>query len=118
MINLNVYEIPQKLDKTKTWINVNKQQLLSREIKFRKYYVITSIHDIIEDRNKIYLILLDHNHQLYNINITKTDDYGRIKINLAEHYAVLNLDKYDKNVNIPIKYIEGDDESDVYLLEI
>ena len=118
MINLNAYEIPQKLDKTKTWINVNKQQLLSREIKFRKYYIITSIYDVIEDKNKTYLILLDNNHQFYNFNITKTDDYGRIKINLAEHYAVLNLDKYDKNVNISITYIEGDNESDVYLLEI
>lgn len=117
MINLNAYEIPQKLDKTKTWINVNKQQLLSREIKFRKYYIITQF-DAIEDTCKTYLIVSDNNDMFYNFNLTKTDDYGRIKINLAEHYAVLNLDKYDKNVNIPVKYVEGDNESDVYLLEI
>lgn len=118
MINLNAYEIPQKLDKTKTWININKQQLLSREIKFRKYYIITTKFDVVENICKIYLIVSDNNDIFYNFNLTKTDDYGRIKINLAEHYAVLNLDKYNKNVNISVKYIEGDNESDVYLLEI
>ena len=41
-MNLNAYDsITEKIDKTKTWIDTKKCILLSREIKYRKYYVLS-----------------------------------------------------------------------------
>ena len=38
-MNLKAYdEITPKVDKTKTWVIVKNHNLLSREIKYRKYY--------------------------------------------------------------------------------
>lgn len=117
MINLNVYETTQKLNKTKTWLNVNKCQLLSREIKFRKYYTISIQIDPLTKEEVFHLILVDDPNIPLKLNSVKVDDYGRLKFNLNEYKDGLHLTEYNKNVNISIIYIEGDHESDVYLLE-
>ena len=37
-MNLNAYDsITEKLDKNKTWVDIRRKTILSREMKYRKY---------------------------------------------------------------------------------
>ena len=118
-MNLNAYdEITEKVDKTKTWIDVNKHLLLSREIKFRKYYVLSKRYNTETKVYDYYIILLDNkpiDRQSYR---TKIDDYGRIKIRLYNLYNESYLCFLTQDTNISIECIESDEDGDVYQLDV
>ena len=119
MINLNVYdEITEKIDKTKTWIDTKKQILLSREIKFRNYYMLTKRFNPILNNYDYFIILLDYKPNGKEYYHTKLDDYGRVKIRLFNLYKESDLSNLEKDVNISIKTIEHQDDGDVYQLDI
>ena len=51
-MNLNAYDnVKLKINKQKTWIDIDKQQLLSREIKFRPYITLSKRFNV---QNKSY----------------------------------------------------------------
>ena len=118
-MNLNAYDdIIEKIDKRKTWIDVRKQLLLSREIKFRPYYTLTKRFNSNLNNYDYFIILLDNkpeNRVSYN---TKKDDYGRIKLKLYELYTESDLVYLEKDTNINIKLVDTDDDGDVYQLDI
>ena len=46
-MNLNNYDcITEKLNKTKTWVDIHKKLLLSREIKYRPYTCLLKRYNI------------------------------------------------------------------------
>ena len=46
-MNLNNYDcITEKLNKTKTWVDIHKKLLLSREIKYRSYTCLLKRYNI------------------------------------------------------------------------
>jgi hypothetical protein len=119
MINLNAYDnITEKIDKTRTWIDVKKHLLLSREIRFRKYYVLSKRFNTASNEYNYYVILLDDKPTDRISFNTKLDDYGRIKIRLHELFVESNLIDLEKDTNIRIKRIDHDIDGDVYLLDI
>lgn len=119
MINLNAYDsIVDKIDKTKTWIDIDKRQLLSREIKFHKYYILTKRFNTKLNIYEYFIILLDEKPNDRISYQTKVDDYGRIKIRLYELYKESDLNTFTKNVNININLIDHQDDGDVYQLDI
>ena len=118
-MNLNAYDdITEKIDKTKTWIDINKHLLLSREIKFRKYYTLAKRYNPEQECYTYFIILLDNkpeHKQSYN---TRIDDYGRVKIRLNDMYNECFFKYLEQDINISIKHIENEDDGDVYQLEI
>ena len=119
MINLNAYDnITNKIDKTKTWINVEKHLLISREIKFRKYYTLAKRFNPNTNNYDYFIILLDDKDNNRNCYNTKLDDYGRIKIRLNELYNDSDLKYLEQDCNIDIKLIEHEISADVYQLDI
>lgn len=119
MINLNAYDsITEKIDKTKTWIDINKHQLLSREIKFRKYYVLSKRFNPELDIYEYFIILLNEKPTDRISYQTKIDDYGRVKIRLYELYKESDLNYLTKDINININLIEHQDDGDVYQLDV
>lgn len=118
-MNLNAYDdIIEKVDKTKTWIDVDKHLLLSREIKFRKYYVLSKRYNPELKVYEYYIILIDYkpiDRASYN---TRKDDYGRVKIRLHDLYTDSDLQYLEHNVNVSIKHIESEDDGDIYQLDI
>ena len=99
-MNLNAYDtITDKVDKTKSWINITKHLLLSREIKFRKYYVLSKRFNTETKVYDYFVILLDEqptDRVSYN---TRLDDYGRVKIRLHELYNESDLANLEKDTN-------------------
>ena len=118
-MNLNAYDtITDKVDKTKSWINITKHLLLSREIKFRKYYVLSKRFNTETKVYDYFVILLDEqptDRVSYN---TRLDDYGRVKIRLHELYNESDLANLEKDTNITIRHVEHEDDGDVYQIEV
>lgn len=116
-MNLNAYDsIIDKIDKTKTWVDVKKHLLLSREIKFRPRYVLTKRFDTELKVYNYYIILLDNAPIDRQSFPTRIDDYGRIKIRLHNLYTESDLQYLEKDSNINIKCIEHEEDGDVYQL--
>ena len=118
-MNLSAYDtINNKIDKTKSWIDVKKRVLLSREIKYRKFYSFAKRYDKNNSCYNYYIILLDNPQDQFGYYSTKFDDYGRIKIKLNEIYNDINLNSLNKNTNIIIKNIEHEEDGDIYEIVI
>lgn len=118
-MNLNAYDdVIEKIDKTKTWIDIKKHLLLSREIKYHKWYTLSKRFNTETKSYDYFIILLDNpslNRTSFN---TKLDDYGRIKIRLYELYNESSLQYLKKDTNITINHIDHEEDGDVYQLEI
>ena len=118
-MNLNAYDdIHPKVNKKLTWINVDRYQLLSREISHRMYTVLCKRFNLQENDYDYFIILLDNKPTDRNYAITKFDDYGRIKINLKPIWKEAYLDKYKYDINISITHIEHTDDGDIYKLNL
>lgn len=118
-MNLNAYDsIIDKIDKTKTWVDVRKRILLSREINYRSYYVLTKRYNPDEKCTDYFVILLDNQPSDRISFRTAKDDYGRIKIRLYELYEESDLKYLDKDKNINVIHVDSDEDGDVYQLEV
>lgn len=118
-MNLNAYDdVTPIINKQTTWIDIKKYQLLSREIKYRKYVTISKRFNKEFCDYDYFIILLDDYPSDRSYAITKKDDYGRIKINLASIWNQCCLKNYTKNCNISIKHIEHTDDGDIYQLDV
>ena len=118
-MNLNAYDvITQKINKQQTWVDVKKQELLSREITYRKYVSISKRYDKENNVYDYFIILLDYYPQDRPFTKTRKDDYGRIKINLKSIWSESSLSVYDNDANVELEHIDSADDGDVYKLYI
>ena len=111
-MNLNAYDnVIDKVDKTKTWIDVKKHLLL-------KWYVLSKRFNTENNCYDYFVILLDNPPQDRVAFNARLDDYGRVKIQLHEMYNETDLQHLTKDANINIKHVEHEEDGDVYQLEI
>lgn len=118
-MNLAAYDsVTTKIDKQKTWLDVDKKFLYSREIKYRKYNTLAKRYNPELEQSDFFIILLDELPTDRPASITKVDNYGRIKINIASIWDEANFNYYDSNCNINIITIEDTNDGNVYQLDI
>lgn len=118
-MNLNAYDsCSTQIDKTKSWIDVKKKRLLSREIKFRKYFTICKRYNTYYTDNDYFIVLLDDKIKNYKCHNTNLDNYGRIRINLGEIWNVCSLQYVEDNVNINLELVEHTDDGDIYKIDV
>lgn len=118
-MNLNAYDnITNKLDKTKTWVDIRKKQLLSRELKYRPYYCILTRYNKETNTYSYFIAILDNIPVDKNYRHTTIDDYGRVKINLRDIWNKTYLDKLESNCNIMCELVESDEDGEVYSLDV
>lgn len=118
-MNLNAYDIvPETLDKNRTWIIPATKTLLSREIKFRKYYCLSKKYNPQQNLTTYFIILLDNPPDNRTYHMTRIDNYGRIKLRLNVIWNDTILPTLNKSSNININHIESADDGDIYELDI
>ena len=117
MINLNLYDdVVERIDKQKTWLNVKNKLLLSREIKYRRYYFIGKRY--YNNDNFYFIITFDtppENRQYHKLTM---DDYGRVKIKLSSIWESTSLLDVTTDCNISLTKVEEDDDSSAYYIDI
>lgn len=118
-MNLNTYDnIREKLDKTKTWVDIKRKQLISREIKYRPYYCILTRFNPKTNIHSYYLAVLDKIPTDKMFRHTNHDDYGRVKINLSDIWKKTYLNNIKSDINIECKLVEEDNDGEVYYLDV
>lgn len=118
-MNLNAYDdVSPVINKKATWIDIKKYQLLSREIKYRKYVTISKRFNKETSEYEYFIILLDDCPVNRSYAHTKQDDYGRIKINIISIWNDSSLRYYKNNSNVSIEHIEHTDDGDIYKLDV
>ena len=109
--------INNTIDKSKSWIDISKQIIYSREILHRyRYYNFATKYDKSTNSYSYYLI-----HSINNINnnskVMQFDNYGRAKIKVNTIFKELGFDCKSKNHNITLKLKEENKDYDIYLIE-
>lgn len=119
MINLNKYDIiSNKVDKNKTWVDINKQLLLSREIKYHRFYILSKRFNYDTNEYEFFIIMSDNKIPEAINSSTNKDDYGRIKLRINRIFNECGLNLLKEDVNIHIECIDEDEESCSYKLHI
>lgn len=118
-MNLNAYDdIIEKVDKTKTWVDIKNKTILSREIKYRPYVSLLKRYNIKSKCYEYYIALL-LNRPLNKTSFrTLKDNYGRVKIRVGQIWAETSLNKLNKDNNIDIKFIEQQEDGEIYRLYV
>lgn len=116
-MNLVAYDkVCDKLDRTKTWIDIRRPVLISNELPTnRPYYTFVKRFEPEVRETHYFLVLLDNwsnNPPTYNVHL---DDYGRVKISLAKLASAEHIDlPYGHNVKLI--HTEHTDDGDIYRL--
>ncbi len=118
-MNLNTYDnIKEKLDKTKTWVDIHRKQLLSREILYRPYIALLKRYDLNTSTYSYFIALLDKPSNNHDCKHTDYDSYGRIKLNLNTIWDNVYLNRLLCNANVDIKLVESEEDGDIYFLDV
>lgn len=118
-MNLSAYDnLIQKIDKKKTWLLVKRKQLITREIKFRKYNGIVYKYNDNTNVYDYYIVMSDTKDEVITWSNTESDDYGRIKIKLAAIWSAIGFDSYENDVNINIKLDNSQDDGEIYHIDV
>lgn len=118
-MNLSAYDsIKEKVNKRKTWIDINKKTIFSREIKYRKYICILKRYNNQTNINSYFIAMLDNPPLDRHSKMTIQDNYGRIKINISDIWKETYLSELESNCNVMCDLIESDKDGDIYSIDI
>lgn len=118
-MNLNAYDnVAEKLDKTKTWIDLRKKTIFSREIKYRPYTCLLKRYDAKTNTNSYFIAMLDNPQENKKCKSTTCDYYGRVKINISSIWKETYFTRLGSNCNIVCKLVESDDDGEVYSIDV
>ena len=118
-MNLNSYDnVTEKLDKTKTWIDLRKKTIFSREIKYRPYTCLLKRYNAKTNTYTYFIAMLNNPSENKKYNITKQDDYARIKVSLTSIWKETYLSRLSNNCNIMCNLVESDDDGEIYSIDV
>lgn len=116
-MSVTEYEnVEQKLDRSKTWINIKYRKIFSREIIYKEYYSINKRFNKDLNEYEYYLITYDVPPLNQKVYKTYVDNWGRKKYWVDSIWNESNIQYYNKDTNIEVKIVEKADTYIVYKL--
>ena len=91
--------------------------IITREVKYRKYYCFVTRYEPTINDTILYLVLLDDNPPDRAVARTRRDNYGRLKFNMSILAGKFNIPQ-SKQVNISLSLETQADDGDIYKLEL
>lgn len=91
--------------------------IITREVKYRKYYCFVTRYEPKVNNNILYLVLLDDNPPDRAVARTRRDNYGRLKFNMSILAGKYNIPQ-GKQVNVTLSPEIQADDGDIYKIEI
>ena len=118
-MNLNAYDdASNKIDKQRSWVDINKKQLITREIKYRLYYSLVKRYDKKTNVVSFFIAMLDEPSPYRVCYRTRKDDYGRLKFRLFPIWNETSLDSLETNCNVIVEHIESQSDGDIYYIDV
>lgn len=91
--------------------------IITREVKYRKYYCFVTRYEPKINDTILYLVLLDDNPPDRAVARTRRDNYGRLKFNMSILAGKYNIPQ-SKQINISLIKETQADDGDIYKLEL
>lgn len=117
-MNLNAYDSVNNTINKKTWLDVNKHQIVTREIKYRRYFTLLKRYNPTNLIYDYFIALSDNKDENKKWYFTKRDDFGRIKIKINSIWDDLNLNDVNKNAIINLSKTEEQEDGEIYEIVI
>ena len=119
-MNLNEYEVTTRtIDRQKTWVDVKRRRIYSREIHGNYYNILSKINPISGEFDYFLAIFKDR-PEASNIPVycCSNDDFGRCTISLSlTNWNLLGFNYYKENTQISIKLVDSDETGSIYKIE-
>ena len=90
--------------------------IITREVKYRKYYCFVTRYEPSFNDTTLYLVLLDEKPSDRTVAKTRRDNYGRLKFNMSIVGNKYNI-PVDKNNKIKLILETEADDGNIYKLE-
>ena len=118
-MNLVAYDnVDSIVDKRRTWIDVHKKVLYSREFAYRKYNSFGKKFDANESCSIFYIIMTDDEPADRPASKTIITNNGCIKIGVRSIWDEAGFNKAKtKYLNVTVKHTEHTDDGDIYELD-
>ena len=118
-MNLVAYDnVESVVDKRRTWLDVHKKVLYSREFTYRKYNCFGKRFDANENHSIFYVIMTDDEPLDRPASKTIITNNGCIKIGIKAIWAEAGLNRVTtKYLNVIVKHTEHTDDGDIYELD-
>ncbi len=118
-MNIVAYDtIKRNINKDKTWISVKYKRILSKEIKYRKYYTLLKKYNLQTNREYFYLACSDNIFRDSKTECTNLDNFGRCRFNIGSIWRKSYLSDIENDMNIHIKLVNKQDDGEIYCLDI
>ena len=117
-MNLSAYDkISSPTSQTKLYISNKYPYIITREIKYRKYYCFVTRYEPSTDDNNIYLVLLDDNPPDRTVAKTRRDNYGRLKFSMSVVTHKYNVPQ-GRKISLKLVLETQADDGDIYKIEL
>ena len=117
-MNLSAYDkISGSPTKSKLYMSNNYPYIVTREVKYRKYYCFVKRYDPSIETDNLFLVLLDDKPEDRQVARVRRDDYGRLKFNLSQARDIIDLVP-NKKYNIGLYLETQADDGDIYRIEL
>lgn len=116
MINLNEYD--GVVIKVNSWIDPQYKRLYSDSIKRKPYFTILKKYNPNTNTTDYYLVMLDKINNKFVCDETNVSNSGTVKVPLDKFWDSLPINKYIQRTDIYIEFIEEDEHTIVYYLDI
>ena len=116
-MNLAAYDsITNNKSVTKVCTYSTYPYIITREVRYRKYYCYVKRYEPNLGNNVLYLVLLDDKPIDRQVCKTRLDNYGRLKFNLSSVKNIFNLNIKQYNIKLSIE--TQADDGDIYKIEL
>lgn len=116
-MNLNEYEVTTRtIDRQKTWVDVKRHRIYSREIRGKYYNILKKLNPITKDY-EYFLGIFNKIPDIPNFQVHACthDDFGRTSISLSlANWKILGFDCLDNDCQISISVVESDKDITIY----
>ena len=100
-MNLNLYDdVVEYIDRTRTWVCTRRQCIFSREITYRRYFMLTKRYNPSSRTTQYFLITLDTKPENRHCKPLKVDSYGRVVASVKDIWTTTALVDIEKDCNI------------------
>lgn len=117
-MNLSAYDkINGIATKSKIYVSNNYPYIVTREIKYRKYYCFVKRYEPKIENNVLFLVLLDDTPLDRSVARTRRDNYGRLKFNMSKLKDYFSLTQ-GKEYYLTLTLETTADDGDIYKIEL
>ena len=117
-MNLFAYDNIKENKSSSTWIDLSRNVLISKDIKFKPYHVLLKKYNPEEGTTNYFIGMFNNPPEGSKYFKTIVDDYGRVKIYINTIIKDFGFSNDRKKIDVEIELIEDSEDESLYFISV